>query len=237
MKIFYGAAIQGLANREERALSNWELIKTIRACGEEVVFDHARAKSRKGEKEEYSVTRSRAILVKKGQLIKRGDILTDGPVDVSQLFELSGRIPAEDNILDVIHEIYSSQGAVISRKHIEVIVRQMFCRKRVRDAGDTVFSKGEIVSAAELLEENKAVHDKGGKKATAEDTLLGISDVSMTTASFLAAASFENTQRTLTAVALRGGIDRLEGLKENVLIGRLIPAGTGWRVLSRGGKK
>jgi DNA-directed RNA polymerase subunit beta' len=105
----------------------------------------------------------------------------------------------------------------------------MFCRKRVKDAGDTVFSKGEIVSAEELLEENKLAEENDGKKATTEDTLLGISDVSMTTPSFLSTASFENTQRTLTAVALRGGIDRLDGLKENVLVGRLIPAGTGKR--------
>ena len=192
-----------------------------------LIDPESRGKS-KTEHVEYAVSRNRTILVKKGSAIKKGDIITDGPVDVSLLFELSGRIPAEDHILQIIHEIYSSQGAVISRKHIEVIVRQMFSRKRIKDAGDTVFAKGEIVSALELVEENEYVATKDGKKATAEETLLGISDVSMTTPSFLAAASFENTQRTLTSVALRGGVDRLLGLKENVLVGRLIPAGTGW---------
>ncbi|HEY4493610.1 MAG TPA: DNA-directed RNA polymerase subunit beta' [Candidatus Paceibacterota bacterium] len=194
-----------------------------------ILTDPASRGKSKDEREEYTAPRNRTILVKKGALVKKGDILTDGPVDISLLFEMSGRIEAENHILEVIHEIYSSQGAVISRKHIEVIVRQMFSRKRIKDAGDTVFAKGEIVSAGELIEENEFTVSKGGKKAQSEDTLLGISDVSMTTSSFLAAASFENTQRTLTSVALRGGVDRLDGLKENVLIGRLIPAGTGWK--------
>ncbi len=186
------------------------------------------ASKNKDEKIDYPVTRNRSILVKKGVQVKKGDIMTDGPVDITELFDISGRIVAEDHIMEVIHEIYSSQGAVISRKHIEVIVRQMFCRKRIKDAGDTVFSKGEIVSASELIDENLHIEKKGGKKATSDDTLLGISDVSMTTASVLSAASFENTQRTLTSVALRGAADHLVGLKENVLVGRLIPAGTGW---------
>jgi DNA-directed RNA polymerase subunit beta' len=194
-----------------------------------VLIDPASRGKNKNEREDYIVPRNRTILVKKGMPVTKGQMLTDGPADISAIFEYSGRIPAEEYILRVIHEIYSSQGATISRKHIEVIVRQMFCRKRVKDAGDTVFSKGEIVSAEELLEENKLAEENDGKKATTEDTLLGISDVSMTTPSFLSTASFENTQRTLTAVALRGGIDRLDGLKENVLVGRLIPAGTGKR--------
>lgn len=202
-----------------------------------VLIDPASRGKSKEEKEDYSVPRNRTILVKKGSVVKRGQILSDGPVDISQLFDLAGRIPAEDQILETIHEIYSSQGAVISRKHIEVIVRQMFSRKKIKDSGDTVFARGEIVSASELIEENKVVAAGGGKKASAEDTLLGISDVSMTTPSFLAAASFENTQRTLTSVALRGGVDRLEGLKENVLVGRLIPAGTGWHLQVTKSKK
>lgn len=193
-----------------------------------ILIDPASRGKSKTEREEYSVPMNRTILVKKDSVVTKGQILTDGPVDISLLFDSAGRIAAENHIMEVIHEIYSSQGAVISRKHIEVIVRQMFSRKRIKDAGDTVFAKGEIVSAVELIEENELVEKKGGKKATAEETLLGISDVSMTTPSFLAAASFENTQRTLTSVALRGGVDRLVGLKENVLVGRLIPAGTGW---------
>ena len=191
----------------------------------------------KEEKIDYPVSRNRTIFVKKGSLIKRGDILTDGPVDITQLFEEAGRIIAEDHIMEVIHEIYSSQGAAISRKHIEVIVRQMFCRKRVKDPGDTVFARGEIVSTLELVSENEIASKKSEKKASVEDTLLGISDVSMTTPSFLSTASFENTQRTLTSVALRGASDRLMGLKENVLVGRLIPAGTGWRTQGRSTKK
>ena len=194
-----------------------------------ILVDPAGKGKSKNEREDYSVPRNRTILVKKGAVITKGQMLTDGPADISSIFELSGRIAAEDYVLRVIHEIYSSQGATISRKHIEVIVRQMFIRRRVKDAGDTVFAKGEVVSAEALLEENALAHKNGGEKAVTEECLLGISDISMTTSSFLATASFENTQRTLTAVALRGGFDRLEGLKENVLIGRLIPAGTGRR--------
>ena len=109
----------------------------------------------------------------------------------------------------------------------------MFSRKKITDSGDTVFSRGEIVSALKLLEENRFIGGEGGKKATAEEVFLGISDVSMTTPSFLAAASFENTQRTLISVALRGAHDKLLGLKENVLIGRMIPAGTGLRAITK----
>ena len=100
----------------------------------------------------------------------KGQLMTDGPVDISELFENAGRIAAEDHILEVIHEIYASQGGVISRKHIEIIVRQMFCRKRIKDAGDTVFARGEIVSQDEIISENGFIERKGGKKATTEDT-------------------------------------------------------------------
>ena len=193
-----------------------------------VLIDAASRGKSKVETEEYEAPPNRTLLVKKGSVVTKGQLLTDGPVDISELFENAGRIAAEDHILEVIHEIYASQGGVISRKHIEIIVRQMFCRKRIKDAGDTVFARGELVSQDEIISENGLTERKGGKKATTEDTLLGISEVSMTTSSFLASASFENTQRILTSTALRGGIDRLEGLKENVIIGRLIPAGTGW---------
>ena len=200
-----------------------------------ILIDAASRGKSKVETEEYEAPPNRTLLVKKGSVVTKGQLMTDGPVDISELFENAGRIAAEDHILEVIHEIYASQGGVISRKHIEIIVRQMFCRKRIKDAGDTVFARGELVSQDELISENglterspRGEAGKGGKKASTEDTLLGISEVSMTTSSFLASASFENTQRILTSTALRGGVDRLEGLKENVIIGRLIPAGTGW---------
>ena len=193
-----------------------------------VLLDTVAPVKSKSENQEYTFPLNRTLFVKVGSVVKKGDILTDGPIDINELFEMAGRTRAEDHILDIIHEIYASQGGVIARKHIEIIVRQMFMRKRIKLSGDTVFANGEIVSTAELIEENERVDRVGGVKANAQDTLLGISDVASTTASFLSAASFENTQRILTATALRGGVDKLRGLKENVLIGRMIPAGTGW---------
>ena len=124
------------------------------------------------------------------------------------------------------------ESASISRKHIEIIIRQMFSRKKIKDAGDTTFSPGEIVEAIELIEENNRIEEEGGKKAESTTIVLGITEVSLTTKSWLSAASFQNTNRVLINNAVRGGVDNLRGLKENVIIGNLIPAGTGFGVKS-----
>ena len=126
--------------------------------------------------------------------------------------------------------MYDLQGASISRKHIEIIIRQMFSRKKIKDAGDTTFSPSEIVETIELIEENARVEDENGKPAVADTIVLGITEVSLTTKSWLSAASFQNTNRVLINNAIRGGVDNLRGLKENVIIGNLIPAGTGFGV-------
>ncbi|MBI3632300.1 MAG: DNA-directed RNA polymerase subunit beta' [Candidatus Vogelbacteria bacterium] len=170
---------------------------------------------------------SRTIQVKVGQNVKKGDILTDGSVNITELFTLGGRVKAEDYILNEISKIYSMQGASVSRKHIEVIARQMFSRRRIKEIGDTKFVLGEIVENSEMLIENSKVKDVGGEEAKGETLALGISEVSLTTSSWLSAASFQNTSRVLIDTAIQGGIDELRGLKENVIIGRLIPAGTG----------
>ena len=185
-------------------------------------------KNAKSETVEYTALPSRNLRVNKGDDVKPGDLLSDGPVDTTDLFAFAGRHITEDYIMREVHEIYASQGAPFSRKHIEIIVRQMFSRRRVVEPNDTVFATKEIVSQIKLKVENERVKAEGGKEAVVEGTILGISDVSLSTDSFLAAASFENTQRTLTGTALRGGVDDLSGLKENVIIGRLIPAGTGF---------
>ena len=140
---------------------------------------------------------------------------------------LAGQEKTEKYIIKEIHKIYEMQGAAISRKHFEVVTRQMFSRRRVKESGDTMLVAGEIVDDVRLSEENKVAVKNGGKKAVTEQMILGISDVALSTSSFLAAASFENTQRVLTDVAVGGGSDLLRGIKENVIIGRLIPAGTG----------
>jgi len=176
---------------------------------------------------DYEIILGRTIIVKKGDHVARGDFLTDGSADIGELFLLAGQEKTEKYIIKEIHKIYEMQGAAISRKHFEVVTRQMFSRRRVKESGDTMLVAGEIVDDVRLSEENKVAVKNGGKKAVTEQMILGISDVALSTSSFLAAASFENTQRVLTDVAVGGGSDLLRGIKENVIIGRLIPAGTG----------
>jgi len=178
---------------------------------------------------EYLVPFRRTPLVKKGSKIKKGDLLTDGSADINEIFKFGGKELAEEYIITEINKVYELQGASISRKHIEIIIRQMFSRRRIKDAGDTPFSPGEIIENIELIDENKKIKSEDGKEAKAEIAILGITEVSLTTKSWLSAASFQNTNRVLINNAIRGGIDELRGLKENVIIGRLIPAGTGFR--------
>ncbi len=178
---------------------------------------------------EYTVAFRRQPLVKAGDKIKKGDLLTDGSADINEIVKYGGKETAEEYIVDEINKVYDLQSASISRKHIEIIIRQMFSRKRIKDAGDTTFSPGEIVEAIELIEENNRVEkEDNGKKAEATTIVLGITEVSLTTKSWLSAASFQNTNRVLINNAIRGGVDNLRGLKENVIIGNLIPAGTGF---------
>ena len=177
----------------------------------------------------HEVPFPRTITVKVGQRVEKGDILTDGSANITELFTLGGKIRAEDYILNEVSKVYSMQGASISRKHIEVIVRQMLSRKRIKESGDTRFVPGEIVETSELTVENEISKEAGGDEAKVESLALGISEVSLTTSSWLSAASFQNTSRILIDTAIQGGVDVLRGLKENVIIGRLIPAGTGFR--------
>lgn len=184
-----------------------------------------------GNEVEYTVPFRRQPIVKVGAQVKRGDLLTDGSADINEIVKYGGKELAEDYIVDEINKVYDLQSASISRKHIEIIIRQMFSRKKIKDAGDTTFSPGEIVEAIELIEENARLEAEGdGKKAVADTIVLGITEVSLTTKSWLSAASFQNTNRVLINNAIRGGVDNLRGLKENVIIGNLIPAGTGFGV-------
>jgi DNA-directed RNA polymerase subunit beta' len=179
---------------------------------------------------EYTVAFRRQPLVKAGSMIKKGDLLTDGSANINEIVKYGGKEVAEEYIVNEINKVYDLQSASISRKHIEIIIRQMFSRKKIKDAGDSTFSPGEIVEAIELIEENDRVmkEEKDGQVAVAETIVLGITEVSLTTKSWLSAASFQNTNRVLINNAVRGGVDTLRGLKENVIIGNLIPAGTGF---------
>ncbi|MFA6251422.1 MAG: DNA-directed RNA polymerase subunit beta' [Candidatus Paceibacterota bacterium] len=189
------------------------------------------AKGKASNEVEYTVPPRRQVLVKLGAKVKKGDLLTDGSADINEIVKYAGKEVAEEYIVDEINKVYDLQSASISRKHIEIIIRQMFSRKKIKDAGDTTFSPGEIVETIELIEENNRIAEEGnGKGAEASTIVLGITEVSLTTKSWLSAASFQNTNRVLINNAIRGGIDNLRGLKENVIIGNLIPAGTGFGV-------
>jgi DNA-directed RNA polymerase subunit beta' len=182
---------------------------------------------------EYTILPRRTLLVKKGDKVKKGELLTDGSADIMEIFKFGSREQAEEYIIQEINKVYELQGASISRKHIEIIIRQMFSRKKIKHSGDTTFSPGEIVEAIELMEENDRIEAEKGEPAKAETIVLGITETSLTTKSWLSAASFQNTNRVLINNAIRGGVDSLRGLKENVIIGRLIPAGTGFHPVAK----
>lgn len=178
---------------------------------------------------EYSVSHMRIPSVKVGDSVKKGELMTDGSADIAEIFKHGGKDAAEEYIINEINKVYELQSASISRKHIEIIIRQMFSRRRIKDAGETNFSQGDIVESTALHEENVRVEETGGAPAKADIIVLGITEVSLRTKSWLSAASFQNTNRVLIDNAVRGGTDTLRGLKENVIIGRLIPAGTGFQ--------
>jgi len=178
---------------------------------------------------EYTVAFRRMPLVKAGDKVKKGELLTDGSADIASMFKLGNKELVEEYIIGEINKVYELQSASISRKHTEIIIRQMFSRRKITDAGETNFSIGDIVENATLIDENERVKDIGGKEAKAEVVVLGITEVSLRTKSWLSAASFQNTNRVLIENAIKGGVDSLRGLKENVIIGRLIPAGTGFK--------
>jgi DNA-directed RNA polymerase subunit beta' len=178
---------------------------------------------------EYSVNFRRVPLVKVGDTIVKGQFLTDGSADLSELYKYAGKDKAQAYIISEIVKIYELQGANISAKHLEVIIRQMFSRVKVTFAGDTEASVGDVIGAADLDIINERVVAAGGEAAKGEGLVMGILDVSLSRQSFLSAASFQNTTRMLIKASIYGALDKLEGLKENVIIGRLIPAGTGFK--------
>src|SRR3989344_4083526 len=167
-------------------------------------------------------------LVKAGDSIKKGDIITDGSADIDELFKYAGHEKTEEYIIAEVTKPYELQGETVSRKHIEVIVRQMFSRRKVLDGGGTVLSSGEVVDLYNLSLENAKAKELGLEEAKVEHMVMGITEVSLSRKSFLSAASFQHTTRVLINSAVRGNEDKLTGLMENVILGRLIPAGTGF---------
>ena len=177
---------------------------------------------------EYRIHPLRQIVVKKGANVQKGDFLTDGSADLEEHFTLAGKERTQDYIIHEITRIYELQGVSTARKHLETIVKQMFSRVMVSQSGDTGVSEGLIIADFEYERLNREAKEKGTEPAKAKQLLLGITEVSLTRASFLSAISFQNTPRKLAEAAVSGAVDHLVGLKENVIIGRLIPAGTGF---------
>jgi DNA-directed RNA polymerase subunit beta' len=191
------------------------------------VFSDTKVDGKKNEIE-YVVPFRRMPIVKAGDKVKAGELLTDGSADIADIFKYGNKEMVEEYIIREINKVYELQSASISRKHIEIIVRQMFSRRKIKDSGETNFSTGDIVENTAFIEENQRIERSGLKEAKAEVIVLGITEVSLRTKSWLSAASFQNTNRVLIENAIKGGVDSLRGLKENVIIGRLIPAGTGF---------
>jgi len=179
------------------------------------------------QEHEYLIAKDKHLLVHDGQVVNKGEMIVDGPVDPHDLLRLLGIEELARYIIDEVQDVYRLQGVKINDKHIEVIVRQMLRRIEVDDPGDTPFIQGEQVERAELLEENEKALKAAKKPGTHRNILLGITKASLSTDSFISAASFQETTRVLTEAAIMGKRDELRGLKENVIVGRLIPAGTG----------
>ena len=194
---------------------------------DEIISIYVKTETNKAR--EYIIPKGIEIFVNNGDLVKKGDIITDGSVDLSQLYLLKGRLATQKYIIKEIQYVYSSQGQPLNDKHIEVIVRQMFSRYLVRDVGGTDLLPGEIVESGTFKLANEEAKKKNKKEAKGDLLLLGISKASLTTESFLSAASFQETNRVLIEAAINGKIDHLRGLKENVIVGRLIPVGTGYK--------
>ncbi|MEN9670801.1 MAG: DNA-directed polymerase subunit beta, partial [Pseudomonadota bacterium] len=173
------------------------------------------------------VPKEKNILVHEGQVVNKGESIVDGPADPQDILRLLGSEELARYIVDEVQDVYRLQGVKINDKHIEVIVRQMLRRVVVENPGDSNYIGGEQVERAAMLNTNDALRAEGKLPATFSNVLLGITKASLSTDSFISAASFQETTRVLTEAAIMGKRDPLRGLKENVIVGRLIPAGTG----------
>ncbi len=180
-----------------------------------------------GEPREYAIPKGKHISVHEGDRVRAGEPLIDGSPSPHEILNILGVKALAKYLVDEIQEVYRLQGVRINDKHIEVIVRQMLRRVKVKDVGDTEFLVGDQVEKWRFEEENQRVKKAGGQPATCEPLLLGITKASLSTESFISAASFQETTKVLTEAAINGKVDHLVGLKENVIMGRLIPAGTG----------
>ncbi len=175
----------------------------------------------------YEIPGNAQLLVKSGDVIEAGDRLTSGSLNLHDLMRLKGTEATQRYIINEVLRIYAAQGQDVAGKHLEIIVRQMFSRVQIEDPGDSSFVTGDIVSKAAVFDENKRLKEAGKELVGFKQLLLGITKVSIWSDSWLSAASFQDTNRVLINAAISGRADHLAGLKENVIIGRKIPVGTG----------
>ena len=178
--------------------------------------------------EEHLIPIGKHVIVFKGDFVRKGQQLTEGPMDPHEILDVLGPHELQQHLVNEVQEVYRLQGVTINDKHIEIIVRQMLRKIRITEPGDTQFLWGEQIDKIEFDNENAAVEKKGGKPAEAQPVLLGITKASLETESFLSAASFQDTTRVLTEAATMSKVDYLRGFKENVIMGHIIPAGTGF---------
>ncbi len=186
--------------------------------------------SKKLAEQEYAIPFGKHLNVHEGDVVRAGDALTDGPIDPHDILEVQGEYAVQEYLLSKVQEVYRLQGVKINDKHIEVIVRQMMRKVVIQESGDTEFLPKQQVDRIKFLKENEKISEKDGKTATARTILLGITKASLGTESFISAASFQETTKVLTEAAVSGKVDDLRGLKENVIMGHLIPAGTGSQI-------
>jgi DNA-directed RNA polymerase subunit beta' len=190
-------------------------------------------KNESGEEKSYIIPQGKHLRVYQGDHVEAGDNLTEGPINPYDILSIKGVNAAQEYLVNGIQEVYRLQGVKINDKHIETIVRQMLQKIQIEDAGDTNFLEGDLVDKVTFREENDRVLKGKGRAATFKPMLLGITKASLSTESFISAASFQETTRVLTDAAVRGKTDHLLGLKENVIMGHLIPAGTGLMAYDR----
>ena len=210
------------------------IVTEIRSEGKEKVIVVAPDMSskhapKKKDNIEYPVHWRRSLTVMDGETITAGQLLTDGSAHLPEVFKYGGETIAQEYIIAEINKIYELQGVSIARKHIELIVKQMMSRVKITHVGDSSFNRGDVVEEWVMLDQNEKLEAEGKDKAKGERLILGITETSLTRKSFLSAASFQNTTRVLISAAVRGLEDNLTGLMENVILGRLIPAGTGYK--------
>ncbi len=167
--------------------------------------------------------------MKEGDFVTAGDLITEGSINPHDILRVVGMRGVQDYIVKEVQRVYRMQGVDINDKHVEIIIKQMLSKVRIEESGDSELLPGGLVAYRDFKKSNKVIESEGGEIATGNRALLGITKASLATDSFLSAASFQETTRVLTEAAIKGKEDRLLGLKENVIIGKLIPAGTGMR--------